>query len=104
MNFDLPWNPAILEQRIARIHRLGQTRPVQVINFVAKGTIEEGMLSILAYGDTKGSAPSWSPSGHALPDATAQLGQTHLHLLTSLARTAAFAAPAPYSSSPSVNR
>ena len=49
VNMDLPWNPAILEQRIARIHRMGQTRPVQVINFVAKGTIEEGMLSVLAF-------------------------------------------------------
>jgi superfamily II DNA or RNA helicase len=49
VNMDLPWNPAILEQRIARIHRLGQVRPVQVINFVAKGTIEEGMLSVLAF-------------------------------------------------------
>jgi len=46
---DLPWNPAVLEQRIARIHRMGQTRPVRVINFVAKGTIEEGMLSVLAF-------------------------------------------------------
>jgi superfamily II DNA or RNA helicase len=49
VNMDLPWNPAILEQRIARIHRMGQTRPVQIINFVAKGTIEEGMLSVLAF-------------------------------------------------------
>jgi superfamily II DNA or RNA helicase len=49
VNMDLPWNPAILEQRIARIHRMGQKRPVQVINFVAKGTIEEGMLSTLAF-------------------------------------------------------
>ncbi|HET6158610.1 MAG TPA: DEAD/DEAH box helicase [Dongiaceae bacterium] len=49
INMDLPWNPAILEQRIARIHRMGQTRPVQVVNFVAKGTIEEGMLSLLAF-------------------------------------------------------
>jgi SNF2 family DNA or RNA helicase len=49
VNMDLPWNPAILEQRIGRIHRLGQVRPVQVINFVAKGTIEEGMLSVLAF-------------------------------------------------------
>src|SRR2546425_2218365 len=49
VNMDLPWNPAILEQRIARIHRLGQTRRVQVINFEAKGTIEEGMLSVLAF-------------------------------------------------------
>jgi superfamily II DNA/RNA helicase len=49
VNMDLPWNPAVLEQRIARIHRIGQARPVQVINFVAKGTIEEGMLSVLAF-------------------------------------------------------
>jgi superfamily II DNA or RNA helicase len=49
VNMDLPWNPAILEQRIARIHRMGQIRPVQVVNFVAKGTIEEGMLSVLAF-------------------------------------------------------
>jgi hypothetical protein len=49
VNMDLPWNPAVLEQRIARIHRMGQTRPVRVINFVAKGTIEEGMLSVLSF-------------------------------------------------------
>jgi superfamily II DNA or RNA helicase len=49
VNVDLPWNPAVLEQRIARVHRLGQARPVQVINFVAKGSIEEGMLSVLAF-------------------------------------------------------
>src|SRR5436190_4065246 len=49
VNMDLPWNPAILEQRIARIHRMGQARPVQIVNFVAKGTIEEGMLSVLAF-------------------------------------------------------
>jgi SNF2 family DNA or RNA helicase len=49
INMDLPWNPAILEQRIARVHRMGQKRPVQVVNFVAKGTIEEGMLSMLAF-------------------------------------------------------
>ncbi|WP_245266438.1 helicase-related protein [Bradyrhizobium sp. WSM1743] len=49
VNMDLPWNPAVLEQRIARVHRLGQARPVQIVNFVAKGTIEEGMLSVLAF-------------------------------------------------------
>jgi hypothetical protein len=49
VNMDLPWNPAILEQRIARIHRMGQARPVRVINFVSKGTIEEGMLSVLTF-------------------------------------------------------
>lgn len=49
VNMDLPWNPAILEQRIARIHRMGQKRPVQIVNFISKGTIEEGMLSVLAF-------------------------------------------------------
>ena len=49
VNMDLPWNPALLEQRIGRIHRMGQKQPVQVVNFVAKGTIEEGMLSVLAF-------------------------------------------------------
>jgi superfamily II DNA or RNA helicase len=49
VNMDLPWNPAVLEQRIGRVHRLGQSRSVQVVNFVAEGTIEERMLSILAF-------------------------------------------------------
>ena len=49
INLDLPWNPAVLEQRIARIYRLGQERHVQVINLVAKGTIEEDMLGKLRF-------------------------------------------------------
>jgi hypothetical protein len=49
VNMDVPWNPAVLEQRIGRVHRLGQRRTVQVINFVAQGTIEEGMLSVLKF-------------------------------------------------------
>jgi SNF2 family DNA or RNA helicase len=49
VNLDLPWNPAVLEQRAGRIHRMGQKRPVRIINFVAKGTIEEGILSLLAF-------------------------------------------------------
>jgi len=49
VNMDVPWNPAVLEQRIGRVHRLGQRRPVQVINFIAQGTIEEGMLSVLKF-------------------------------------------------------
>jgi superfamily II DNA or RNA helicase len=49
VNMDLPWNPAVLEQRIGRVHRLGQQRPVQVFNFVAQGTIEEGMLGVLKF-------------------------------------------------------
>jgi hypothetical protein len=49
VNVDLPWNPAVLEQRIGRVHRLGQRRPVRVVNFVARGTIEEGMLEVLRF-------------------------------------------------------
>ena len=44
INVDLPWNPAKLEQRAARAHRFGQTRPVQVINLVTSDTIEERLL------------------------------------------------------------
>jgi superfamily II DNA or RNA helicase len=49
VNMDLPWNPAVLEQRIGRVHRMGQTRGVQVVNFVGQGSIEEGMLAVLAF-------------------------------------------------------
>jgi superfamily II DNA or RNA helicase len=49
VNMDLPWNPAVLEQRIGRVHRLGQSKSVQVVNFVAQGSIEEGMLGVLAF-------------------------------------------------------
>lgn len=49
INLDLPWNPAVLEQRIARIYRLGQVNPVQIINMVASGTIEERMLATLRF-------------------------------------------------------
>ena len=49
VNMDLPWNPAVLEQRIGRVHRMGQARGVQVVNFVGQGSIEEGMLSVLAF-------------------------------------------------------
>lgn len=49
INLDLPWNPAVLEQRIARIYRIGQRRNIQVINMVAAGTIEERMTSALNF-------------------------------------------------------
>ena len=49
VNMDVPWNPAVLEQRIGRVHRLGQKHPVRVVNFIAQGTIEEGMLSVLKF-------------------------------------------------------
>jgi superfamily II DNA or RNA helicase len=49
VNMDLPWNPAVLEQRIGRVHRLGQSKSVQVVNFVAQGSIEEGMLGLIKF-------------------------------------------------------
>ena len=48
INVDLPWNPAVLEQRIARAHRIGQQQPVQVYVLVTEGTIEEGLLNTLS--------------------------------------------------------
>lgn len=47
VNLELPWNPAVLEQRIARVHRMGQERPVRVLNFITRGTIEERVQAIL---------------------------------------------------------
>ena len=48
INVDLPWNPAVLEQRVARAHRLGQKNPVQVYVLVTEGTIEEKLLGTLS--------------------------------------------------------
>lgn len=48
INCDLPWNPAKLEQRIARAWRKNQLRPVTVINLVAEESIEHSMLATLA--------------------------------------------------------
>lgn len=48
INVDLPWNPAVLEQRIARAHRMGQKRPVQVYVLVTEQTLEERLLSTLS--------------------------------------------------------
>ncbi|MEM7129930.1 MAG: SNF2-related protein [Chloroflexota bacterium] len=47
VNFDLPWNPLRIEQRVGRIHRIGQTEPVDIFNLTAQGTIEEHVLDIL---------------------------------------------------------
>ncbi|MEX2336533.1 MAG: DEAD/DEAH box helicase [Fulvivirga sp.] len=49
INLDIPWNPAVLEQRIARIHRLGQKKKVNIINMVSTGTIEHKMLDVLKF-------------------------------------------------------
>ena len=47
INFDLPWNPLKIEQRIGRVHRLGQTREVHIVNLWAKDTIEEYVIDLL---------------------------------------------------------
>jgi superfamily II DNA or RNA helicase len=47
VNFDLPWNPMRIEQRIGRIHRLGQTRDTRVYNFTTRDTVEDHVLRIL---------------------------------------------------------
>ena len=49
INMDIPWNPAILEQRIGRVHRMGQKNIVRVVNFVSKGTIEERILDLIKF-------------------------------------------------------
>jgi superfamily II DNA or RNA helicase len=48
INLELPWNPALLEQRIARAHRMGQKRPVQVYLLITENTIEENLLATLS--------------------------------------------------------
>lgn len=48
VNVDLPWNPAVLEQRIARAHRMGQKQEVQVFVLVTEETIEENLLATIA--------------------------------------------------------
>ncbi|KIL16067.1 MULTISPECIES: SNF2-related protein [Bacillus] len=47
INYDLPWNPMRLEQRIGRIHRLGQERDVHIYNMSTNGTVEEHILKLL---------------------------------------------------------
>ena len=48
INVDLPWNPAILEQRVARAYRMGQKQPVDVYILITEQTLEEKLLSTLA--------------------------------------------------------
>jgi SNF2 family DNA or RNA helicase len=47
VNFDLPWNPMRLEQRVGRVHRIGQTQEVFIFNFCQADTVEEQLLRVL---------------------------------------------------------
>jgi len=47
VNYDLPWNPMRVEQRIGRVHRIGQTSDVQIFNYALEGTIEAYILELL---------------------------------------------------------
>jgi len=47
VQLEVPWNPAVLEQRIGRVHRLGQRRGVRVLHFVTRGAIEERIRQVL---------------------------------------------------------
>lgn len=48
INVDLPWNPAVLEQRVGRAHRMGQQQPVHVLVLVTEQTLEEKLLTTLS--------------------------------------------------------
>ena len=47
VNYDLPWNPMKVEQRVGRVHRIGQTEDVKIHNFAIEDTIEEYILNLL---------------------------------------------------------
>lgn len=47
VNYDLPWNPMRVEQRIGRVHRIGQTEDVNIYNYALQGTIEAYILELL---------------------------------------------------------
>ncbi len=47
INYDLPWNPMKVEQRIGRVHRLGQTKNVHIYNLATKNSVEEKVLKLL---------------------------------------------------------
>ncbi len=72
INYDLPWNPMRVEQRIGRVHRLGQAHPVRVVNLAARGTIEAYVLEILdkkirmfelVVGEMEEILGTWQPHG-----------------------------------------
>lgn len=47
INLEIPWNPAVLEQRIGRVHRQGQRRSVEVVNFISEECIEARIFQLV---------------------------------------------------------
>lgn len=47
VNFDIPWNPMRIEQRIGRLHRFGQKEPVEILNLCQKDSVEESLLWLI---------------------------------------------------------
>jgi len=99
INLDIPWNPAKLEQRIGRAWRKHQKRPVQVINLVTAGSIEQRMLGLLeekrnlALGVVDGQGPKEMP----LPSGRAAFLERLDNLLQAERPTPRGDAPDPYS-------
>ena len=89
VNLDLPWNPARLEQRIARIHRIGSKHTVQEILFVTRNSVEE---RILALHDTKRDVLNniWADSGEDVIAAPGGSGAFR-EMVRALIETQAFA-------------
>lgn len=48
INLDVPWNPAVLDQRVARVHRLGQREPVQIVHLVAVDAYEARVAELVS--------------------------------------------------------
>ncbi len=49
VHLEVPWNPAVLEQRVGRVHRMGQKRPVQVVQLISEGSIEERIAATVRH-------------------------------------------------------
>jgi SNF2 family DNA or RNA helicase len=49
VHLEVPWNPAVLEQRVGRIHRMGQKRPIQVVSLVSEACIESRIAQVVEH-------------------------------------------------------
>ena len=76
INFDIPWNPMAIEQRIGRIDRIGQTREVFVFNLVPRGTIEDAVLRLSTRRST---CSSWWSARSAPSSASSTTSRTSPH-------------------------